>query len=263
VLPSATSTGSPLTTLSTIVVTDLNTIGMLRNPVSAKLANGSPPALDALLTAGFAAGSGSRARKAARLVAAHAQRVRIVGALQTPAGRPIVGASVYLVQKPMGASDREWRIDAAALTGGDSTFTLPVQSGGQSREIRVVYFPAGGSDANRASNPLTLQIRQDAKLEVSRRSLRNGGRLVFRGRVLGTILTKGVNIRLQVRLNRSWFTFRRLTTTRSKGGRFQAAHRFTKTTRATTYRFRVVVLPRDRTLNSVGFSRHIDVRVRP
>jgi hypothetical protein len=228
-----------------------------------KVGNGTPVTADALLAARFVVGSGSRARSSTRVVAAYGQHVRVRGTLTTPGGRPIVGATVYLVQKAMGPTQRGWRIGKAAATGGDGGFKLPVEAGGRSRDIRVVYFPMGGSDANRGSNPLILQVRQDADFQVSRRLLHNGGRLVFRGRVLGTIPTTGVDVRVQVRLNRSWFTFAKLRTSRSRGGRFQTAHRFTKTTRATTYRFRILVLPRNRTLNSTGFSRHLDVRVLP
>jgi hypothetical protein len=260
---SSSNTSSTTTTNTSTDVRDLNTIALLHNPTSEKVGNGAPPTADALLAARFVVGSGAQARSSTRVVAAYRQAVRVRGTLQTPAGRPIVGARVYLVQKPMGASEGAWRIGRAAMTGADGSFVLPVAAGGRSRDIRVVYFPMGGSDANRGSNPLTMQVRQDADLQVSRRLLHNGGKLVFRGRVLGTIPTTGVDVRVQVRLNRSWFTFAKLRTSRSRGGRFQTAHRFTKTTRATTYRFRILVLPRNRTLNSTGFSRHIDVRVLP
>ncbi|MCW2996525.1 MAG: hypothetical protein JWN65_74 [Solirubrobacterales bacterium] len=254
---------SPTTTSTPGDARDLNTIAPVHNPMIDKVGNGTPVTADALLAARFVVGSGSRARSSTRVVAAYRQHVRVRGTLTTPGGRPIVGATVYLVQKAMGPTQRGWRIGKAAATGGDGGFELPVEAGGRSRDIRVVYFPMGGSDANRGSNPLILQVRQDADFQVSRRLLHNGGRLVFGGRVLGTIPTTGVDVRVQVRLNRSWFTFAKLRTSRSRGGRFQTAHRFTKTTRVTTYRFRILVLPRNRTLNSTGFSRHLDVRVLP
>jgi hypothetical protein len=70
-------------------------------------------------------------------------------------------------------------------------------------------------------------------------------------------------VRAQVRINGSWFTFAKYTTSRGRGGKFAVRHRFTKTTRATTYRFRVLVLPRDRTAYTAGYSGSIDVRVLP
>lgn len=242
---------------------DLNTVAAVTNPVTEPVANGVPSTSDALLSARFVVGAGKALRTTTRVVAAYGQKLRVRGTLQTPAGRPITGARVYLVQKALKASEKSWRLNKAAVTGADGSFTLPVVGNGRSRDIRVVYFPQGGSNANRGSNALTLQVRQDATFQVSKRRLRNGNRLIFRGRVLGTIPTSGVDVRVQVRLNRSWFTFAKAKTTRSTGGRFQAAHRFTETTRATTYRFRVLVLPRNRTLNTSGFSPHIDVRVLP
>jgi hypothetical protein len=218
---------------------------------------------DALLAARFAVGSGARLRTSTRVVAAYAQRLSVRGTLQTPANRPIAGARVYLVQRPQGADDGAWRLDKAAVTAVDGSFSLPVARGGRNRDIRVVYFPQGGSNVHRGSNQLALQVRQDATVAVSKRRLHNGGRLVFRGQVLGTVPSGGVDVRVQVRLGRSWYTFTKLTTTRSKGGRFRAAHRFTETTSATTYRFRILVLPRNRRIYAPGFSRPIDVRVLP
>lgn len=247
----------------TLFATDLNTIAMLRNPVSQAGANGSPAAGDALLAVRFAIGSGARLRTSTRVVAAYGQGLSVRGTLQTPANRPVTGARVYLVQRPMGGDDGAWRLDKAAVTASDGSFSLPVERGGRNRDIRVVYFPQGGSNVNRGSNALTLQVRQDATFAVSTRRLHNGGRLVFRGRVLGTVPTGGIDVRVQVRLGRSWYTFTKLTTTRSKGGRFRASHRFTETTSATTYRFRILVLPRDRHSYASGFSRPIDVRVLP
>jgi hypothetical protein len=246
-----------------LVVSDLNTVGTLRNPISEAIGNGQPVTNDALLAVKFIVGSGTSARTSTRVVAAYSQRLRVRGTLQTPAGRAVVAARVYLVQKPLGAPEASWRLDKATVTAADGTFTLPIASSGRSRDIRVVYFPRGGSNANRGSNALSLRVRQDATFQVSRRLLHNGGKLTFSGRVLGTVPSSGVDVRVQVRLNRSWYTFTKLTTTRSKGGRFQAAHRFTKTTSPTTYRFRILVLPRNRTVYTNGFSRHIDVRVLP
>jgi hypothetical protein len=246
-----------------LVVTDLNTVGTLRNPISEAIGNGQPVTNDALLAVKFVVGSGTSARTSTRVVAAYSQRLRVRGTLQTPAGRAVAAARVYLVQKPLGAPETAWRLDKATVTAADGTFTLPIASSGRSRDIRVVYFPRGGSNANRGSNALSLRVRQDATFQVSRRLLHNGGKLTFSGRVLGTVPSSGVDVRVQVRLNRSWYTFTKLTTTRSKGGRFQAAHRFTKTTSPTTYRFRILVLPRNRTVYTNGFSRHIDVRVLP
>ncbi len=256
------STNTTTNSSTTINEAGLNTISALPNPVSAPLANGVPAIADARLSARFATASGARLRTSTRIVAGYAQRLQVRGTLQTPASRPIAGAGVHLAHKPLGSSEPSWRVIASATTTGDGSFTFPVPPGGRSRDLRVVYFPVGGSDVNRVSNPLTLQVRQDASLQVSRRVLRNGGRLVFRGRVLGEIPTGGIVVRMQVRLNRSWFTFTKPRTTRARGGRFQAAHRFTKTTRPTTYRFRVLVLPRDRSVHSAGFSRYVDVRVR-
>lgn len=255
----ATSTNA----VTTFIATDLNTVMGLRNPITAALSNGTPASVDALLAVRFVKASGSSTRSGSTVVAAFGQRLGVRGTLQTAGLRPIGGARVYLIQKPVGADDSAWRVAKDAVTATDGSFELPVDAGGRSRDLRVVYFPQGGSNVNRGSNALTLHVRQDATFSVSSRRLHNGGRLVFKGRVLGVIPRSGVDVRVQVQLNRSWYTFTKLRTSASKGGRFRATHRFTKTTRATTYRFRILVLPKSRATYVSGFSRPIDVRVLP
>jgi hypothetical protein len=257
--PTTTSTNG----VTTFIATDLNTVMGLRNPIAQALSNGTPASVDALLAVRFVTSSGSSTRSGSSVVAAFAQRLRIKGTLQTAGLRPIGGARVYLIEKPMGADDSAWRVAKDAVTATDGSFELPVDAGGRSRDLRVVYFPQGGSNVNRGSNALTLKVRQDAVFSVSSRRLHNGGKLLFKGRVLGAIPRSGVDVRVQVQLNRSWYTFTKLRTNRSQGGRFQASHRFTKTTRATTYRFRILVLPKSRATYVSGFSRPIDVRVLP
>ncbi len=242
---------------------DLNTVPGVTNPSPAGQSNGHPASDDARLSVKFVIGAGAHARTSTRVVAAYAQRLSVRGELRTAAGLPIANARVFLAQKAPGAPDSAWRSGRSAVTAGDGGFSVPLAQGGTNREIRVVYFPHGDSSVNRGSNILTLQVRQDATLRLSRRMLHNGGSLRFDGRVLGTVPSTGVDVRVQVQVGRSWFTFAKMTTSRAKGGRFRTSHRFTKTTRPVTYRFRVLVLPRNRISYAKGFSRHVTVRVLP
>lgn len=239
------------------------TVTSVPNPATQPGPNGTPSTAEALVTAKFLIGTGKHVRSAKRTVAPYGRHLRVRGTLQTTANQPIGGARVYLVRKTLHASSKAWRLAGSAVTGGDGRYTIPVTATGRNRDLRVVYFPQAGSDVNRASDQLTMRVRQDASFTVSHHRLRNGSRVRFSGRVHGTIASPGAYVRVQVRLRGSWFTFTKLKTSRSKGGRFRAYHRFTKTRRSTRYRFRVLVLPRNRTANTQGFSRHQDVRVVP
>ncbi len=239
------------------------TVTSVPNPATQPGPNGTPSTAEALVTAKFLIGTGKHVRSATRTVAPYGRKLRVRGTLQTTANQPIAGARVYLVRKTLNASSKAWRLAGSAVTGSDGQYTASVTATGRNRDLRVIYFPQAGSDVNRASNQLTMRVRQDASFSVSRHTLHNGSRLAFSGRVQGTIASPGAYVRVQVRLRGSWFTFTKLKTSRSKGGRFRAYHRFTKTRRSTRYRFRVVVLPRNRTANTQGFSRHQDVRVVP
>lgn len=236
---------------------------IVTNPVVGSGPNGTPAAADALLSSRFLVGSGRAVRSRTSLVAGYSQTVRVKATLKTPAGAPIVGARVHLVSRTLNSVDAQWRVGGNAVTGPDGSAVLSLGRGGRSAEVRAVYFPTDGSNANRGSNGLSLRRRQDATLKVSSRSLRNGGLLRLSGRVLGTIPARGQMVRIQVRLGRTWFTFAKRVTRRAGSGRFTASHRFTRTTRSITYRFRALVLPSDRRMYTSGYSPSINVRVRP
>lgn len=262
--PGGASTDPPAGSGPAGTPTDLNTVTGVRDPLAgAPGANGEPASDEARLSVKLVIGTGTRARSSVGAVAAFRQRLRARGTLQTPAGQGIARARVYLAEKPSGAGDSAWKLGASATTSATGGFDLPVAAAGRSRDIRVVYFPRGGSSTNRGSNVLRLRVRQDATFTVSRRVLHNGGRLAFDGKVLGTIPRSGVDVRVQVQVGRSWFTFTKLKTSSARGGRFHATHRFTKTIRATTYRFRILVLPKNRAVYTKGYSRTLAVRVLP
>ncbi|MCW3038480.1 MAG: hypothetical protein JWM31_385 [Solirubrobacterales bacterium] len=264
--PGASSTGTITSTGSgpAAAPTDLNTVAGVRDPLAGiQGTNGEPASDEARLSAKLVIGTGVRAKPSLRAIAPYRQRLRVQGTLQTPTGQGIARARIYLAEKPSGAGDSAWKLGASATTDATGAFDLPVASGGRNRDIRVVYFPRGGSSTNRGSNVLVLSVRQDATFTLSRRVLHNGGRLAFDGKVLGLVPRGGVDVRVQVQVGRSWFTFTKLTTSSVRGGRFHATHRFTKTIRAATYRFRVLVLPRNRTVYTKGYSRILAVRVLP
>jgi hypothetical protein len=233
------------------------------NPVAAPGPNGDPADDLAVLDARFQRGSGNAVRTTGRLVAAFAEKAHVRATITTQAGRPIRGARVFLAEKRPGAAEQSWKITgSSAVSDAQGRFKMTAAGRGHSRELRLVYFPQGGKDANRASNPLSLQVRQDASLSLSKRHLRNGQRLRFRGRVLGQVPMSGAAVQMQVKLASGWFTFKRLTAKRTAAGRFTTTYRFRRTRRKTTYRFRVRVAAGS-TSYATGYSRTLRAVVRP
>ncbi len=231
------------------------------NPISAAGANGDPVDEQAVIAVRFERGTGANVRTTGRIQAGFGERIRIRGTITTKDGRAIRGAQVFLAQRPVGGS--EWKIDGGTVSRADGSLLLFTSLGGQSRELRLVYFPYGGRNYNRAGNPLTLLIRQDARLSLSSRSLRNGQTLKFAGVVKGAISRDGAAVQLQVKLRTGWYTFKRVTATRRSGGSVRASYRFTRTFAPTRYRFRLKVVPRNSTRYVVGYSRVLSVMVRP
>ncbi|HEX6388853.1 MAG TPA: hypothetical protein VFZ89_05395 [Solirubrobacteraceae bacterium] len=166
------------------------------------------------------------------------------------------------MQRRRGAPDTAWTVAGQATSNAKGEITAFTRARG-TRELRLVYYPHGGADANRGSNLLSLIVRQDALLKLSRRTLRNGQTLRFRGRVRGTIPRAGARVQLQVKLRTGWLTFKRLTVKPRSGGRFTARYTFRRTTARTRYRFRVRVLPRSTSTYATGYSASRSVVVRP
>jgi hypothetical protein len=228
------------------------------NPVRDAGANGSPADGEANITASLQRGS----RTTSRLVARYAERVRVRGKITSPSGAPIRGAVIFLMERRHGAPETAWTPAAQTRSTADGSITAFARRG-RTRDLRLVYFPHGGANANRASNLLVLIARQDALLRISRRSLRNGHTLRFRGTVRGTIPRAGALVRLQVKLRTGWLTFKRLTVTTRAHGRFTARYTFRRTTTRTRYRFRVKVVPRSSSSYATGYSTSRSVVVRP
>lgn len=88
-----------------------------------------------------------------------------------------------------------------------------------------------------------MRVPAAATLRPSRRSLTNGSRVVFSGRLLGRPLPgPGKLVVLQAFYRRAWRTF---AVTRADGaGRYRQGYRFQATRGRVAYRFRAVV-PRE------------------
>jgi hypothetical protein len=238
---STSSSGNDRAAAQAAATNDLNVVPVV-NP-DASGTNGTPVDPDAVLSVHFQLGAGGTRRTAAGATARFAQRLRIRGTIRTHDGRPIAGAKLYLAQTT-GATDRNgdpvWKLNGGTVSREDGSILTFSTAGGMNRKLRLVYFPYGGRVANRGSNVLSLSVRQDATLRLSKRKLRNRQTLGFSGRVRG-VLSPRPKVQLQVKLPAGWSTFKQARL--SSSGTFRARYRFLRTTRRTTYRFRVRVVP--------------------
>jgi hypothetical protein len=254
-----------------LIVNDLRATGyyangMFFNPrfATPRIANGDGAVSGAKVSAAFVLHVGKgRARhsvgRAMREVR-FSQSPTVRGTLTAPSGEPIANATVFIGQQPEGQA---WRLDGAVRTDSAGDFSYRPAARRPSRALRAVYFPFSDSHENVASDPLDLRVRAGLTLHVSRRSLRNGQRLIFTGRVLGALPAAGVAVTLQAKVGRHYRSFRQLRASSATGGRIRTAYRFEHTTGPVRYRFRLKVVRQAGLPFQGGASPVVAVSVRP
>jgi hypothetical protein len=229
-----------------------------------RTANGEGAVSDAKVAASFVrvVGKGRRRHRVSgdRREVRFSQRPTIRGTLTAPSGEPIAHATVFIGQQPEG---QQWRLDGAVRTDSAGRFTYRPGARQSNRDLRVVYFPFSDSHEYAASAPLTLKVHAGLTLHVSRRSLRNGQRLTFSGRVLGQVPRAGVAVTLQAKVGRHYQSFRQLRASGRTGGRVQTVYRFQRTTTAVRYRFRLKLVRQAGLPYQGGVSPTVGVLVRP
>jgi hypothetical protein len=213
-----------------------------------------------VVTAYFERGAGKTKRVSATASADVGERLRIRGTLHTAKGKPITDAKVFLAERTSGGT---WKLNGGTISRKDGTLLLFTRKGSVTRQLRLVYFPRNGHDANRGSATLTLKVKQGATLSVSRKHLHNGQTVRFTGKVRGTVPANGSRVQMQVKLPAGWSTFASTRARRSAHGRYRVGYRFRRTTRRTTYRFRAHVVPGDSGAYVPGLSRTKKVVVVP
>jgi hypothetical protein len=167
---------------------------------------------------------------------AYGKKVLVTGELVGPSGRAITGARVSVLQqdKMLGA-----RLVPAGevVTDGTGRFRL-VTTATRSRTIRFGYRAYLESTDFATTIDVGLDVVPRLTLSTSRKAVRNGQAVRFRGSVAGAPANARKVVELQVKKGSRWMTFR---TTRLREGRFSERYRFTSTHRRTTYVFRARV----------------------
>jgi hypothetical protein len=165
------------------------------------------------------------------------RRVDLEGRLTDPNGRPLADAQIRVsefVRLPGRVQDEKGTI----RTGADGRFRYSAAPG-PTRTLRFDY--EGSSTSRAATKDVELVVNAGITLDPSRRSLRNGEAVVFRGRLLGSPVPRGGKLlMLQAKTVRGWRTFA-TPRARAGNGRYEAHYRFTATQATVRYAFRVVV----------------------
>jgi hypothetical protein len=254
-----------------LIVNDLRATGYYAagrffNPrfATPRAPNGDGAISGATLSAGFVrhVGRGRSRHSVLRAMreVRFSQSPTVRGTLTAPSGEPIANATVFIGQQPEG---QEWRLDGAVRTDSAGDFVYRPTSRHPNRQLRAVYFPFSDSHENVSSDPLDLRVRAGMTLHVSRRSLRNGQRLVFTGRILGTLPAAGVAVTLQAKVGKNYRSFRQLRASSGTGGRIRTAYRFERTTGPVRYRFRLKIVRQAGLPFQSGVSPGVAVSVRP
>jgi hypothetical protein len=166
------------------------------------------------------------------------RRTAVAGRLLSSTGRAIAAARLCVATRTRLPGVPE-RVVATPSTGADGRFRATIPPGA-SREIRVAYWPPGGSAVERY---LDLDVRARPHLRLRHREpIRNGDRVRFRVRLPGPARA-GRRVAIHVRANRRWLDLRGGHT--GSRGVYRARYRFHATIGRRRYAFRATV-PRQR-----------------
>jgi hypothetical protein len=169
-------------------------------------------------------------------------------------GGPVRGASVCIyerVDEPAGIA----QLVQVAKSRSDGAFTAHLPPG-PSRVFQVAYR---FGDRQIGSPTMYLESSVKPVFKVTRKSLRNGSSVGFRGRLPGPNAA-GRSITLQARVGRKWRTFKQLQS--NPRGRFTGKYRFTQTRGSVLYVFRALVKRQGGYPYAAGASRKAKVLVR-
>jgi hypothetical protein len=203
----------------------------------------------------------SGAKVSASLRGKKVRRVRfggsyvISGRVRNADGSPAAGAIVSILigdRKPV-----EFGIVAAGPKGGYRFRVKP----GKNRILHAGFRPQANSSDLACSRKVRLNVRAGVTLKARPKRVSFGGRVRFRGRLLGKPIPKvGKLIDLQAFDGGRWRTFQTVRANRT--GRYKARYRFVRTSSARTFRFRARARREARYPYTLGVSKTVRVRVR-
>jgi hypothetical protein len=172
----------------------------------------------------------------------YGQRSKVAGRLTDRAGHPLAHEQITVVEHFRAGALIDSRIRTVE-TDSDGLWTEKIPAG-PSRRITARYdgSPRYLTDADRAG---ALKVKTGVTLRLSHGRVREGKRVVFRGRVMhygARIPAAGKLVELQVKAGHDWDTVRHSFATNS-AGKYRLRYRFGRFyTSNVRYRFRLKVL---------------------
>jgi hypothetical protein len=230
-----------------------------------------PLRFDAVMSAGFAKvrvrervvrRHGKRRRVRRRVVqllprtTAHLGRaLHVRGRLLNADGQPLGGERIYVTSRSEGAPEH---LVGSVTTDGAGRYSYVARAS----ETRLLRFSFLGTTLIRpAERELSLLVPAASTLRVNRHRARNGGSVVFSGRVLSVPLPAGGKLlEVQAHFRSRWRTFSTVRADAHGGWRFR--YRFGGTTGRVRYRFRVRLPHEGGYPFETGYSRTVTVVVR-
>jgi hypothetical protein len=197
----------------------------------------------------------------------YGRRIATVGRLYDENGRPIQKATLTVTERmyipKAGLAPAAAWVPVGTLTTDDRgvfRFLIPAK---HSRTIRFGYKARLADHDFTSTSELTLLVYSKAKLKVTKKVLRNGQSVRFKGRVVSRpIPPTGVVIDLQAfKPGRGWVTFK-VTRAKQRNARFKATYRFTSTSGTQTYRFRARIRQDSNYPYLLAKSKQVKVKVR-
>ena len=175
-------------------------------------------------------------RVGSRVTIPHAHGALIEGRLAC-GDTPVPGAAVQLTTAVVGAAPKN---PISLITGADGTFRYHLPPG-PSRRMSFSYRAYSDEATPAATGVLTVDVRPRLTLNIVPRSTHNHETIEWDiGLVGGPYPAAGIGLNLQVKEGRRWQTFDEITAHRAHLGYL---YEFKRTTRPTTYSFRVALPP--------------------
>jgi hypothetical protein len=121
----------------------------------------------------------------------------------------------------------------------DGSFSYVLQAG-PNRTLNASYTSYSDDPYPSIAAKATIKVCPRIELQILPRTVRNGHVITWSGRILGgPFPEQGVTLDTEVKSNKRWVLFDQLIVRRE--GDFGYSYRFRRTTRATTYTFRVAL----------------------
>jgi hypothetical protein len=184
-------------------------------------------------------------------------RATVAGTLTTTAGAPVAGGTLDVISTA-NAAGQSPRVIAAVRSSASGAFAYRLPAG---TSRKVTFRFRGLGQYRRSTGSVQIRVPAAAKLKSSKRRVRNGQSVLFRGQVLSKpVPARGKVVDLQVFYRKKWRTFGAPRAGRS--GRFKFRYRFEATRRTTAYKFRARVRAESAYPYELGYSKTVRVLVR-